>query len=812
MNKNYYELYKASVYSLAETLVIKSEDTASTMNDLIKATYGDDAVDPYDPTTWKYYKNICGYAHSTDPVITVVSLDTLQNITFSRENLSLNPATRKAFQYGTRNYNELVSLFPDQEMLILGVLYPADMTKAIAAEDGSIVSYPEYLVEPNEVSLIANLNEFLRVFKARWWSQQFGVSDSLFTTAWLGVLYLQLVPAIMNLRLQACKTPEAHSFHIRQYLASHGMLDVYFDVLTMKQYLFFYRNILYIERNNGKRHVFEWLVEHIMTERNMPVAELVMKHDVSGMPTSLRPGIDFKVKHLNKAVNVGSLSDYSLDQVLTKESFLADGNPEYIDANSESIKTTLLNSLSSVVATKVLESSLIDYTDATPYTLYEICLNNWLYRSAVDDYDAYVNFKNARTGETITLHCKDAFTYFAYTISKAVGANPTTIPQFIALRILRSPRPNASDLLTVVDRNYITSADAQAILGLMPLVVRATSVAAFNSDCLNLFKMAQDHLKLVGIVEHQYRRGLMQGMVNRLYSDRSMAVEPTGTTWEAWLASKNLPTTAFTGEEYIQMNKDIFEAATGSTVDSTAGTRALQTAMVSMMEDLSSYSIQFVKEVNGSNLRLLNWAAVRVGDIVTTGEGIVLMPDFGSDVVEQNGNTRHDVQVESNVPYVKVHTPSAFNQSEELDMKVKVSVNTYDNKKAIDVLTGSLFVGVSHADPDLNDPNYFIGYEDFFANFAERGDELRSIYDVVVGERPGLGSDISGFIINNVLTGLAFTGIPKNMLEVFEFEPITGTTPGLISDPSEDSVTNGFSGNSTGETVLNAFVSPNEST
>ena len=45
---------------------------------------------------------------------------------------------------------------------------------------------------------------------------------------------------LLNLRLQNVKHM-AHGYHIKQY--SHNKLDIYYDYMTKKQQLFFYRNI-----------------------------------------------------------------------------------------------------------------------------------------------------------------------------------------------------------------------------------------------------------------------------------------------------------------------------------------------------------------------------------------------------------------------------------------------------------------------------------------------------------------------------------------------------------------------------------------
>ena len=243
---NYYQVYIQNTFDLASSIIIKSNDAVNALNNYVNnyaAVNGTASVDLANPASWKYYMNLAGLYHYTDTVMEVVSLDTLNTIPFTVQNLALNTATAAGYAYGTYNYKQLVSQYPDQEMLILGILYPVNMAKAIAAAEGTILGYPSSLVETNEYNLISNLQTWINGFKARWVNQQYGISDNLYPATALGLMYLNLVPAILNLRLRACKTNQAHSFHVRMYLASHGFLDQFIDVMTTEQTLFFYRNI-----------------------------------------------------------------------------------------------------------------------------------------------------------------------------------------------------------------------------------------------------------------------------------------------------------------------------------------------------------------------------------------------------------------------------------------------------------------------------------------------------------------------------------------------------------------------------------------
>lgn len=780
MNKNYYELYVNSVFSLAETLVIKSEDTAAAINTVISAAFGETAVNPHDPYSWKYYKNISGQYHTSDEIMKVTSLDTLQSIDFTIENLTLSQTTRTAYQYGSRNYNELVSLYPYQEMLILGILYPADIDVALHSVDGTILSYPPNLVEPNEINLIKNIQMWIEKFTIRWHSIQFGISDDLYATTFLGLIYISLVPLIINLRLKACKTNDVHSFHVRQYLASHSMLDVYIDSMTHKQALFFYRNITYIERNNGKREIFQWLVEHVLTERNIPLAEYISKHDITLMPDQLYPQINFDKHAINPSTNSTDRIRYNLDELLIKETDLEVGNKDYIFKEKEAMDLRLKYSKSSILKTKVLESSLIDYTDATPYTFHETALNLWMLLSTHGMYNIFVPFKNPRTGVTFTIETKNAFAYFFYVFTRALGTTPVFIPVLAANRVVRIPTPTTNDILSVADTKYVTAFDANKLLSFMPKVKRMSSVDAFFELSTDLFNAAQNQLKYTATAEHEFRRVLLKNMMIRNYCDVICSFAPDGTHYDKWLMDNNLPLEDFSQSEYLDIYVQLYEAVTGAAFDSTTQIRALQKAMINLMKQLSSYSVQFIYETVGSNFKELEHSAIRLGDRKVNVSADVKVSDLGVDVSNFIASVSMVDEIDTNSPVIDlfVKSPAIGKYVFDLTTKPFADNKTFEQTRVVSL--GNLLVHPTYANGRPTGSK-FIGYERVGLLNPEQ------IIDVYCECSPTAKNvfklDITTFIIDTSLGSFINDGIVEKDLGSFSFTDITTRTKVFMTLP-----------------------------
>lgn len=616
MASNSYQIYIEETKRLAETIVVKSSETAEALNQWVMDYYGKSQVDLLDPASYKYYKNIAGEYHFTDTEMTVASMDTLETIVFSKETLAVHTATKNGYRYGTRQYKELVSRYPEQELLILGILYPCDKATAIAAPDGTILSYPPELVESHEYSLIPKLQSWINGYKVRWVNQQFGISDPLYPATHLGIMYLNMVPAILEFRLEACKTNEAHSYHIRQYLASHGFLDAYMDLLTLKQALFLYRNIMYIDRNAGKRETFEWLVDHIMTERYLPLAEYTMRHDVSKQPDQIYPELLFKKSPVNAVDKYPDRHTRTLTQLLAKEDPMAPQNYDYRVQHENEIREQMENSLSSVVMTKVLESSVVDYTNSSPYNLPEILLNHWIAFSADDRYRAVIVINNPKSGDQIPINAKEAFIFAWFAFCQTIGIQLEKVPQIFAKRVLRyRPAATVGDLMSVVDSKLVSQEVALRALSMQPRIDQIISTEGFYLKCKEIYSSAQMQRALIASQEHYMKRGMVHGLVSRIYSDRVITFAETGEDYSAWLTARGLNITGLTVDDYNLLYTTILKDATGISGHTGNSLKELQAGMVRLLTQLSSYSIQILTEINNLNLRRTDWPMVRPGNV-----------------------------------------------------------------------------------------------------------------------------------------------------------------------------------------------------
>lgn len=765
MSSNNYQIYINQTLQLAETIVIKSSFAAAALNEWVEQSSGYfNPVDP-DPKTWKYYLNLAGEYHTRDQVMTVVSMDTLEEILFTKDNLKIHTATARAYQYGTRAYTELVAKYPDQEQLILGILYPTDIDKAIAAKDGEILNYPPGLVEENEYTLIARLQKWIDHYKQRWYIPGFHYTDELYSATMLGKMHLLLVQAILTERTAACNTNEAHSFHIRQYLGSHGYLDEYMDTLTKKQALHFYRNIAYYERHAGRNSTFDALTKHIMTERSIPLAEYTMKHDVSDQTETLYPEVVFKKRQLNMGIVLPADNQTSIEQMLVKEEPLAPGNIEGDPtARTETVmamRTLMENSPSNVVATKALESSMVDESNSSPWTLGEILFNHWLWLSSQNLYVAYININNPKTDEKIPLTAKEAFVLSMYAYAKSIGQTLNKVPLAYASRVQRLPTvddpyaPSVDDIYSVVDHTLVSRDTAELALSLQPSVQEMVSIDAFYGLGVQIDDAVQMQRRLIALQEHHEARGMVYGMVERIYQDVVIELEPQGTTYDGWLSERNIDLSSFNQSDFGLLYNDIVGQATGETLHPTQSIKELQRSMVAMFTQLSSYGIQVITEINDESIRKTDWPGVRLGKADGELTGHIYNPGIGVSVQNRTQSLEGTIEIDMNLPMLGPEIRQYGEHRADVDLGLEV---TWEPVMTEYSLTAPLArLGVLDPGPTPNLPRGwgdFFGVEYFLNLTPEQLATIVDIYNGDIGYTPPSKIPLEQIVLQTELPGI----------------------------------------------------------
>ncbi len=642
-----YEIYLTNVFSLAQSMVIKSEAVADAINAYMATQYtasGGDSrylVNEAYPTSWKYYMNLAGQYHPVDTLMQVTSQDTLQTIDFTVANLQVNTATAAAYAVGSRYFNDLVARYPFQEMLIRGIVNPVPIATALAAADGTVLWYDGTLVESNEMNLIGEITEWVQDYLMRWYNPAYAAIDDLYVAACLGTMYASLVNTILRIRLKYCHTYQTHSFHIRQFLASHGKLDEFVDSMTKSQLLWAYRNIRYIQRNPGTQATFKTLIQNVMTARSLPLSDWTMRHDLTNTQANYTPNPEFVRGSLNTlgAVDVGNVR--TVTEMLTAEAPLAKDN--LADAGTVSdVTTTLTLSASDQLSTKVLESSVLDLTDAAPYTLSDALINHWLYFAAIGRYTAVVQVPNPKTGDMYALSAADAFVVYMYAYTVSQGLPLTTIPTLTANKVRKLVTPPISELQPYMDSRVIDASDLAAVYLNLPVLAKEyISIASFNTAIRAIHTSELYQHALFSTQGHLWKRAQLEMATLYLYCDYACNLG-AGTAYTTWFAARGLDVPTLTTDELSLLASSILTTATGANLTATESLGNLQAAMLKLMARLSSYSVQYLSQINSSPIKVLERPSIRLGDIGTVADdqSYVVIPY--ADIIGEHGQARNE--------------------------------------------------------------------------------------------------------------------------------------------------------------------------
>jgi len=669
MNDNVFEVYLNNVIKMVQTMTIKSEYTAKRINDKLRDFKGFN-VDQYDPYSWKYYLNLSGQYHPTDTKMYVKSSDDLSTIEFNSPNLYVHKKTSRDYAFGTRQYEELLKSYPDQEDIIHGVLYPIDIDYAIKADDHSIIQVLPGLIEPNEYTLMEDMNRFTKIYFKRYYNDQYTISDDLYYGTSLSMYYMNMIMFILTERAKRHKTIEAHSFYIKQYLASNSGLGNYHDFMTLPQALYFYKNIKYHQRHPGKNETFYKLIEELMTKRAIPSAEYEMFHDVKEQTSEIYPTNKFRLNHIS-TINSNVINEiHTLNHILEKEEKDAFMNREEISYNRDRIDRFLKDSPSDKVEIKLLDSTMIDLGETTTYKLEDIQIAHWLYYANKGIYTSVVNIVNPITTELIVLDTTKAYILASYALLKSLNFDPVYIPMFGAQRVLRTPVPTHTDLLSIIDKKYVNDWVFNTAYSKVTEVAPLISIDSFYLRCKEVFDIMNFHRDLVAMQENMHSRNEVYKLINRFTADVYIKLVPDNTTYGSWLFANNLNFNGFSRFNYEELFNTIVNAAIGTTINTTPSLRNVQKAMTATLKSLTSYSVQFSNSISDESVKITDLPSIRVGDQLLDGEntGHVRVTPF--DVFSQKQNAILEESVG-----IWIQDDDIYNQEINVNMKNYVSIN-----------------------------------------------------------------------------------------------------------------------------------------
>lgn len=642
MSSNLYNIYRNNTLQLAKTLIIKSAESARLLNEgLIE--YGV-SVDDTRPETWMYYMNLAGEYHPLNVPMTVLSQDTLEEIPFTKESLLEHRATARSYYYGSSYYRALVDRYPAQEALIRGIIDPVDKEQAIAAADFTILSYNRTLVEAAETNLIPELQRWIKAFARNWYNPGFLITEDHYLAGLLAMMHFQIPIEILNIRNRNRHTGYVHSFHLWSFLGGHNYLDDYKEFLTRNQAMWLYKNIRYIEANAGRTENFHELIEHIMTERGFPIGAYSMYQNSDTMPEEILPdaGVTFKPLNFKQEQEI-THGGKTLDRILEQEHDLAKFNPDFYGEDLERITTRVKVGLSNMFTSKVLESSVYDKSMAQPIRMIDILLNHWIYWAYSGTYTTMISVQNPHNGETIVMDSKDAVVAFYYCLNRSFGIRLKDIPDIEVWGVLNLKLPTTSELRKLAPPQYISDYLIRTAQDAVPQVRKIVSTETFYLKCNEIREMRYKHRELYALREHFRSRGFMEMITRHHLITKRIPLVSRPTSFTQFFKERNWDLENLPEMTYTMIAQNIITTVTGQDLFYVKTVSEVQSAMLRLLQQLSSYAIHVIRDGQSTEAIVLDWAAIRVGDLGIYGSSEIRTPWAPISVKRTKGYLRADV-------------------------------------------------------------------------------------------------------------------------------------------------------------------------
>lgn len=657
MLSNKYRVYVNDTISLVRSMVFKHKHTIESQNKYLYSA-GDELSN--DPVNWKYYLNISGeyYQGTTglynDVIMTVPSLDRVEDIDFTIENLLEHSFTRTIYRKRGEEFRKLISRYPEQETLIVGILFPIDKTVAIEAEYMDLLYYDTSLIENQELTLIDSIQEWVKIQDDRWNVEAFNLADLLYSTAWLSQLYMGLVPTIINFRLKRCKTLEVHSFHVWLYLGGYFRLDLYQDRIYINQALWLYRNFPYLISNSGTSGTLDYIEENFIEPYGLSLFNHTAHIDSDKINKEILDGelylssneTTIGVTPYNEIVK-SNIPDESIESSTEDMLDLASNNRLYLQDDVTAFKYKMKHCVNSELPLGLIKCSTGFNFKSSMLNEYLVKLNHYLYLSSKELYKSKLNVLLRSDMDTVKdISMSESVAIILYLVAKYSGEELINIPNVTVHGIPNDPGFDGnyySGMVTEWGDSYTNTVGG---------VVRTDVFDAISSNlvlpkAVNSVTEFKEHVKLVLSREYLHNLNLinvwdiagreqMYQLIDKFYLTETLTFTKHTTYNDLWNDIR-VDLTDLTPQEAKDLSITIMQLALGDDLN-TVGLGDPFDAMVEVLKTLTSYTTQFVLGTNSYAYQNMDYAFIYPMKTTTTVTSIIEPMSIGSNVVFNSFN------------------------------------------------------------------------------------------------------------------------------------------------------------------------------
>lgn len=629
--------YITDTLKLTKSFVIKLNDIGLVMN---KGVYIQTGIKvSSDRTTWKYYLNLSGVKHSTqtdDIYVKVIETKNSEILTVGL--LEQYPETRHELLHRNDLFKDLISKYPDYRDYIIGCIQPVDINDAIEAEDGTILSYNEDLVEYNELSMMRVLNARSIAHTMRWLNNEYCITDELYLSGYITSLYNELNTIIPQERLKRIKTPEAHSFHVEHFFRSR--LDLWDDVKNLKPETIYwlYNNLDNIILNIGRNETLDLLLEKVFTPNGVGVGTYEINNLLPVLSIDFQDptksaysdsNIAFVTTGLNEAFDELDGQTINTRDLVSKQIF----NNTNLDINSDklSIETQLSSETNLIESSPRLQekTKVLDIAEGINVETHGIdeitfIMDNWVYAVANNKITETKIVIDPNTGRIYTLTPENGLRFIYLLLSK-ISSIDLPVSGLINY-----------DYDMVFDHtvdlfNYASTVldfDTDELISMMnnlktmdPEYSESEGLSVYIESCFNYYTK-------VNLIKSNYGNrgysGTIDILLNKSYLKGSYTIYNSETDLETYLGEENISITVYKEAELLDLLNEVFRSFTGYSVNSHLDKIDGVAAYINILNKLTSYTTQVIRD-GGSKLDL--FAPYTNSGVIHSGPTLISITD-----------------------------------------------------------------------------------------------------------------------------------------------------------------------------------------
>lgn len=616
--------YYKNTHLLTNSLCIKFIDAAHAVNIGLRKNpqlvqmYGANLIPTDDMRTWKYFLNMAGVKHFTNSDVKIKLLENNELVSLSKEILQTFTYTRDELRKNGSYLDNLLYTYPNDYSYIKGCIYPMDIDEAINAKDGTILSYDPLYIDSNEYNLIPELQEFVQGFYDRYNISEFALTDDLYFTSFLGVLYSKIPNKIVNIRFSKIFTNEVHSFHLEHFFRSN--LDLWDNVskLNNETKFWLYKNLDYLTKHIGTESTFETVLEKIFNTNNIGVGEyylenkdLIINPNTNDLksPVFVDNGVKFTTSKLNDSYIMDNNNNLSTNTIINLELTTVNDydvkfEAELVDDVIRNQSKVLDNSIINKQKTKILDINTIKLFNSNGVDDLLSIMDNWLYLASNNKYTRKLYYTDPNTKNTNEITPLEGFYIllkYLLKLNNNININLTTLKWS---KIINSEITSSDNLINGLFHGEYIRNLADEIYDLLPNDIYNVNNALEFKDYMEIRNTLYNHIWLLDSnVCNPIVSGNLKHIVNRLYINGEVDLRVNGNslTIDGLLNTLGLNFTIADNYDIYSSIKELFLTFTGINISVYEELDKDTDNYIEILNKLTSYTLQIIKSVDDMN-------------------------------------------------------------------------------------------------------------------------------------------------------------------------------------------------------------------